>query len=174
MIRIRHSESWMRKGFSLLWSAECLQKICEASEVVSMRKFIEISMSWPDDLPSASGNALVVSGVEGCLDILSEKDSKKWLEHNLRERILSFQDHYEGQAALILWLPSGKKRISMLGASEEYYWRTESGSEKHGLHLGRLLWSGAENEVERIMNTEDTKADPDGIDWVGLHHPRIS
>jgi len=43
-----------------------------------------------------------------------------------------------------------------------------------GLPIGRLLFSGAENEVERILNTEDGSADYDGKHWAGLHHPRIS
>ena len=61
----------------------------------------------------------------------------------------------------------------MKGSTEEYYWK-HGASGRDGLHIGRLLFSGAENEVERIMHTEDCNADYDGKHWAGLHHPRMS
>ncbi|MFB1488916.1 MULTISPECIES: hypothetical protein [unclassified Thiocapsa] len=62
---------------------------------------------WPDELPAAEGDALIVAGLEGCLDVLSGEDAAQWLETDLREAVFSFQDFYEGQAGLILWAPSG-------------------------------------------------------------------
>jgi hypothetical protein len=62
----------------------------------------------------------------------------------------------------------------MTGASEEYYWKHSASESARGLHIGRLLWSGAEKEVERLLDSEDSGADYDGKAWVGLHHPRIS
>ncbi|MFH1021785.1 MAG: hypothetical protein V1809_00175 [Planctomycetota bacterium] len=106
--------------------------------------------------------------------MLDRADAEKWIEKDLKNLILSFQDEYEGQAALIFWLPSGRSRISMVGSSEEYFWKLKASDSETGLPLGRLLWSGAENEVERIMDTDDSGADYDGKSWAGLHHPRIS
>lgn len=116
---------------------------------------------------------LVVAGVEGCLDVLDGPDAERWLTEDLRPAILSFQSFYEGQAGLVFWLPSGRNRITMRGASETYHYK-HRGSGEDGLHIGQLLWSGAENEIERLMNTQDSNADYDGKHWVGLHHPRIS
>jgi len=67
----------------------------------------------------------------------------------------------------------GWPRISMKGSTEQYYWK-HRGFGPDGLPIGRLLFSGAENEVERIMNTDDSNADYDGKYWAGLCHPRIS
>jgi hypothetical protein len=174
MVRTRFDSGWMRRGCSLLWSIEALTKVARPSEVVSMRQFLDMAKAWPEELASGGGNALVVSGVEGCLDVLDQADAEKWLERDLKDLILSFQGEYEGQAALIFWLPSGRSRISMAGSSEEYYWKHKASESEKGLHLGRLLWSGAENEVERILDTEDQDADYDGKAWAGLHHPMIS
>jgi len=174
MVRTRFGLAWTRRGCSLLWSFEALAKVATPPQVVSMRQFVELARKWPADLPSGGGRALVVSGLEGCLDVLDPAGAEKWLERDLKELILSFQDEYEGQAALIFWLPSGRGRISMAGASEEYHWAHRAGDSENRLHLGRLLWSGAENEVERIMDTDDQNADYDGKAWAGLHHPRIS
>ena len=173
MVRTRFDSGWMRRGCSLLWSTTLLAKIAKPSQVLSLRQLIALAPAWPEDLPSADGNALVVSGMEGCLDILEAADAERWVEHDLKDLILSFQSEYEGQAALIFWMPSGQNRISMDGSTEEYYWK-HGAKGSAGLHLGRLLYSGAESEVERILDTDDGNADYDGNAWAGLHHPRIS
>jgi len=173
MVRIRFNQGWPRRGFALLWDAEVLSDLNAPQDVVSLRQFFAQVDNWPEDLPAADGDALVVSGFEGCLDVLSGDDAVQWIETDLKEAVLSFQDFYQGQAGLVLWVPSGCNRISMRGASEEYFWK-HRGSSGDGLPIGRLLFSGAENEVERLLNTDDPHADYDGKHWVGLHHPRIS
>jgi hypothetical protein len=173
MIRKRFNQGWVRSGFSLLWDAEVLSGIATPKDVVSLRIFFSQIDDWPEDLPAANGNALVVSGFEGCLDVLSSEDVEQWIETDLKEAVLSFQDFYQGQAGLILWAPSGRNRISMRGSSEKYFWK-HGGVRGNSLPIGRLLFSGAENEVERLLNTDDPEADWDGNHWAGLHHPRIS
>jgi hypothetical protein len=174
MVQTRFNRGWCRRGFGLLWDVEALAQVADPDAVLSLRQFFAHADHWPDgDLPAADGYAMVVSGLEGCLDILARRDAELWIETDLKEAILSFQDFYQGGAGLIFWLPSGRNRISMKGATEQYYWKhRDSGPD--GLPIGRLLFSGAESEVERIMNTDDTNADYDGKHWVGLHHPRIS
>ena len=173
MVRVRHNRGWSRRGFSLLWDANMLAEITEPQDVVSIRQLFAMVDDWPDDLPAAGGDAVVVAGVEGCLDTLNATDAEQWLVNDLRQAILSFQGYYEGGTGMVFWMPSGRNRISMRGASEHYYFKhRDSGPD--GLHIGRLLWSGAESEIERIMDTEDQDADYDSKHWVGLHHPRIS
>lgn len=174
MVMTRQDNAWQRRGFTLLWGKETLAKILQPSQVVSLRQFFAMKNAWPEELPASSGDALVVSGLEGCLDVLSAKDAERWIENDLKDIVLSFQDEYEGQAGLIFWVPSGRNRISMAGASERYYWRHSASESSRGLHIGRLLWAGAEMEVERILDSDDRDADYDGKAWVGLHHPRIS
>ena len=173
MVRTRYNQNWSRRGFALLWDLETLAEIINLDQVISLRQFTNLSKDWPDDLPAFHGDALVVSGFDGCLDVLDAVDAEQWIENDFRDLILSFQEHYEGQAGLIMWLPSGNKRITMKGSSEHYYWK-HRGAAPDGFHIGRLLWAGAENEVERILNTDSAGADYDGKNWVGLHHPRIS
>ena len=173
MVRTRFNQSWARRGFALLWDPEVLATLVAPQDVVSLRQFFEQVDNWPEELPAAGGDALVVSGFEGCLDVLDGGDAVKWIETDLKEAVLSFQDYYQGSAGLILWAPSGRSRISMRGASEEYFWK-HRGIGGGGLPIGKLLFSGAENELERLLNTDDPHADYDGKHWAGLHHPRIS
>lgn len=173
MVRIRYNKGWPRRGFALLWEVKTLLELVKPADVVSLRQFFALAKNWPEDLPASGGDALVVSGLEGCLDVFGAADVERWIEGDLKDAVLSFQDQYQGQAGLVFWLPSGRNRISMRGATEQYFWKHRS-SGADGLPIGRLLFSGAENEVERLLDSEDGKADYDGKHWIGLHHPRIS
>lgn len=173
MVRIRYNQGWPRRGFGLLWDVNTLVGLVKPAEVISLRQFFALAEAWPENLPAANGDAIIVAGLEGCLDLLDADDAQRWMQHDLKEAVLSFQDHYQGQAGLIFWMPSGQHRISMKGATEHYYWKHRSSGDD-GLPIGRLLFAGAENEVERLLDSEDGKADYDGKHWIGLHHPRIS
>lgn len=83
----------------------------------------------------------------GCLDVLSPDDAVSWMELDLKGRILAFQDEYQGDAALLFWLPSGRTRLHQLLASGTIV-GGHGGSE---LPLGRLLWAGAQADAERIQ-----------------------
>jgi len=172
-MQLRYNHNWPRRGFALLWDTQALGELVRPADVVSMRELLAMARDWPDDLPAADGDALVVAGLEGSLDLLNAPDAHDWLTGEFRELILSFQDFYEGQAGLVFWMPSGHARISMKGATEEYFW-THRDSGRDGLPIGRLLFSGAESEVERLLDTDEPGVDVDGKHWVGLHHPRIS
>ncbi|KYF71597.1 hypothetical protein BE17_05985 [Sorangium cellulosum] len=173
-MKVQSQRGWTRRGFSLLWEPRVLTGVTAPTAVVSMRGFFALRKAWPDDLPGSEGNALVVAGLDGCLDSLSEQDAVTWLETDLKSAVLSFQEHYEGQAALILWLASGRTRIGMDLADEEYFWKIGAGRDGARLPLGRCLWGGAEADVARILVSDERAPDFDGDAYVGLHHPRIS
>jgi hypothetical protein len=169
-----HDSRWTRQGVSLLWSAACLSEIAKPEDVVSLRQFFALSNTWPELLPCTNGDAIVVAGVEGCLDALTPDDAERWIEEDLKPCIFDFQSEYQGQAGLIFWLPSGRQRVKALPATEEYIWHCAAPFRERTLPLGRLLWAGAEADAKRIINPNETNQDMDGLAWVGLFHPRIS
>ena len=173
-MKLQRDSGWMRRGVTLLWDAATLSQVVSPMAVVSIRGFLAMRASWPEELPGVDGDALVVAGVEGCLDALEDEHAEEWLETDLRTAVRRFQDEYQGQAALILWLPSGRSRISMEPATEEYYWKTRSSKDTPGLSIGRCLWAGAESDVARIIVSEELSPDTDGKTYVGLYHPRVS
>ena len=65
-------------------------------------------------------------------------------------------------AALILWLASGRTRIGMDLADEEYFWKVGTGRDGARLALGRCLWGGAEADVARILVSDEKDPDFDG------------
>lgn len=173
-MRVVSDLSWTRRGLSLLWGAEALSRIAQPHAVVSVRQLFALGNTWPDELPAADGNAVVVAGVDGCLDAMAPEDAARWMEEDLRRLIVSFQDHYENQAALILWIPDGRRRIVMPRATEQYEWHCAGGYRGQSVPLGRCLWAGADGDVRRILDRVDSSQDPDGNAWIGLNHPRIS
>jgi hypothetical protein len=148
--------------------------VVDPTGVLSIREFLALRRNWPDTLPGSHGDALVVAGLEGCLDSLSDQDAVAWLETDLRGAVLDFQQHYQGQAALILWIASGRTRIGMDLADEHYFWKTSPGRDAPRLPLGKCLWGGAQSDVARILVSVEHDPDCDGAAYVGLYHPRIS
>ncbi len=173
-MKLHRQDGWKRRGLTLLWDAQTLRELIDPAQVLSMRAGLGLQGKWPEELPGHQGDALVVAGLEGCLDVLAETDAIVWLEQDLRHMVLSFQAHYDGQAALILWLPAGRTRLLMDRASGAYLWRLQPGKDDHTLPLGRALWAGAESDAARVLRTSERDPDVDGDAWIGLHHPRIS
>ncbi len=173
-MRTVEGDVWKRVGLSLLWGPEALGEIAKPAEVASIRDLYKLSRGWPENLPSNVGKTLVVAGVEGCLDCLMPEDAEEWIEADLRPVRLSFQEEYEGQCALILWLPTGYRRMNMNRANETYLWKCNAPFSGREIEIGRILWGGAESDAGRIVDALATNRDPDGTAWIGVHHQRLS
>lgn len=172
-MRVLTDSAWKRRGLTLLWGATELGATIDPQEAITLRELMRLSSSWPDELPSQNGNAVVAVGLEAALDCLTPEDAERWLEESLRPLVLGFQKSYSGDAALIFWLPSGAERVK--GTAEgRYTWECAPPHGGTSLPLGRLLWSGAESDARRLLDPAQKNPDPDGRAWVGLHHPRLS
>jgi hypothetical protein len=57
---------------------------------------------------------LVVAGLEGSLDLLAPDQAEIWLGDTIKRAILSFQDAYGGEAALIFWLPQVQRTFQLV------------------------------------------------------------
>lgn len=158
---------WQRRGTSWLWDDEALGQVCAVSEVWSLRQFIQARGHWSDDLPSNDNNTLVVAGLDACLDLLAPSDAETWLEAEMKDAILSFQEFYDGQAALVFWLPSGSGRIATNSATDTVRWRCAHPNASDSLDFGRILWGEAHEYPQEILLRNETKP-------AGLFHLRIT
>lgn len=164
------ADLWTRRGLSLLWGASALARIAPP-EIVSLRKlFLLAEDGFPDPLPSNDGKLLIATGLEGALDALSPDDAEAWIMDRIRPMLERFQEAWYGNGALALWLPSGTARIVSRPVSAAYDWRLPTGHGDRTLSLSRLIFSGAADDLQQIM---DEKAGPSAA-WIGLYHPRIS
>jgi hypothetical protein len=158
---------WQRRGTSWIWDEEARNQVCVANEVWSLRQFLKAAGHWPDDLPSNGNNTLVVAGLEGGLDLLTPEDAETLLSDGVKDAILSFQSYFEGEAALIFWLPSGQGRIKLHPATDSVEWRCAAPHSDRLLAFGRVLWGEANEYPQEILLREGSKP-------IGLFHLRIT
>ena len=160
---------WQRRGTSWVWDEEARNQICAASEVWSLRQFLRAGKapgSWPDDLPSNGGKTLVVAGLDGSLDLLTPTDAEAWLGDAIKPAILSFQDEWGSDGALVFWLPGGHNRVRANTATDEVGWLCHA-PHGHQIDLGRILWGQANEYPQEILLR-------DGGRPAGLFHLRIT
>lgn len=158
---------WQRHGTSWIWDEEARNQVCTANEVWSLRQFLRAASGWLDDLPSNENNTLVVAGLEGSLDLLTPEDAEIWLGDAIKDAILSFQSYFEGEAALIFWLPSGQARIKFHPATDTIEWRCSAPYSESVLSFGRILWGETNEYPQEILLREGSKT-------AGLFHRRIT
>lgn len=157
---------WQRRGTSWVWDEEARNQICAASEVWSLRQFLRAVAHWPDDLPSNGDQTLVVAGLDGSLDLLTPGDAETWLGDVIKPAVLSFQDKYQGDAALVFWLPTGHTRIKVQPSTDAVNWLCHT-PHGHQLDFGRILWGEANEYPQEILLR-------DGGRFAGLFHLRIT
>ncbi|MFN4161931.1 MAG: hypothetical protein ACK4FW_08130 [Stenotrophomonas sp.] len=162
---------WQRRGTSWLWDEEARNAVCAAGEVWSLRQFLQATApngnGWPDDLPSNDNQTLVVAGLDGSLDLLSPQDAEVWLLDVIKPAMLSFQSYYEGQAALVFWMPSARERLRTNPATDAVTWLCEAPYRDHQLDFGRILWGEANEYPQEILRREGGRP-------AGLFHLRIT
>lgn len=157
---------WQRRGTSWLWDEEARNQICSASEVWSLRQFLRAVDNWPDELPSNGGSTLVVAGLDGSLDLLTPTDAEAWLGDAIKPAVLSFQDEWGSDGALVFWLPGGGNRIRVQAATDEVNWLCHT-PHGHQLDFGRVLWGQANEYPQEILLRDGSKP-------AGLFHRRIT
>lgn len=161
---------WQRRGTSWVWDEEARNQICAASEVWSLRQFLRaasIPGRWPGCLPSNRDQTLVVAGLDGSLDLLTPSDAEMWLGDAIKPAILSFQDEYQGDAALVFWLPGGHNRIKVQVATDTVSWLCEAPHRGNQIDFGRILWGQANEYPQEILLRDGSKP-------AGLFHRRIT
>jgi hypothetical protein len=163
---------WTRRGITLLWDAETLSELCLPDQVVSLRRFLGLHRAgWlEDDQPLVDDKALVVAGLESCLEALPPEEAETWLERTLYPAILSYQREVAdggNQAALIFWF-ADPKRIRHEVAEDIYVWHCDGDHRGQRITLGRCLFNGAQHDLRRIEGGRENDH------TIGLFHPRIS
>jgi hypothetical protein len=169
-----HDDIWTRRGISLLWDADQLARLCQPQQVVSVRRFMQLhAAGWPEDqLHLVNEKALVVAGLEGCIDALPPDPACDWLHGTFYKALVAYQQQVAGgggEAALILWFVD-HRRLAHQTNDDTYYWQCGTEYKSKQIPLSRCLFNGAQHDLRRIHVAGDKKTE----NWVGLYHPRIS
>jgi|WetSurSiteA1Bulk_404760.scaffolds.fasta_scaffold00219_6 hypothetical protein len=166
-MRTLRDNVWQRCGISWIWDALALSQVTQVDAVFSLRQFLQTVGHWSDDLPSNNGNTLVVAGLDACLDLLIPNEAEQWLDSVIKPAILSFQDHYQSDGALVFWLPSAQGRIKANSATDAITWHCAHPYGQELLDFGRILWGEASEYPQEILLSNATKP-------AGLFHKRIT
>ncbi len=157
---------WQVRGISWVWDEEARNQVCTAGEVWSLRQFLRATGRWPEELPSNGGRTLVVAGLDGSLDLLVPDDVEAWLADVIKPAILSFQDEWGSDGALVFWLPGGFNRIRTHPVTDEVCWQCHT-PPGYQIELGRILWGQANEYPREILLRKDSRP-------AGLFHVRIT
>ena len=84
----------------------------------------------------------------------------------IKPAVLSFQDDWGSDGALVFWLPGGHNRIKAHPATDEVGWLCHA-PHGHQIDLGRILWGQANEYPQEILLR-------DGGRPAGLFHLRIT
>lgn len=165
-----NDDLWTRRGITLLWDADELNKLCKPNQVISLRRFLRLhDAGWPEEeLPLVNDVALVVAGLEACIDALPPEEMTHWLEQRIYPAIVSYQREIAdggGQAALIFWLVE-HARLKYQISEDAWTWHCSGEHRNHRIPLSHCLFNGAQHDLKEIHGTQGHR--------LGLYHPRIS
>jgi hypothetical protein len=101
---------WFRQGCSIIWDPRCLTRLVkDNSEITPISAAMRFSKRecWPEALPAFNGKAMVVVGLDGCLESLPEDQREKWLKEHIKSMVLSFYRKFQTGASLIFFFERG-------------------------------------------------------------------
>ncbi len=165
--------AWTRRGFSILWSPAALGRVCQkTTDIISVRTMLRIRQ-WPDNLPSADGNGLIVTGMEGCIDRMAPDEASEWLAEKIIPVMYRFQDVYD-EAALIFWLESGERRVKEHALDDGVNWLCAPPMQHEEFPLSRNVFGGAYKGVQKIVEKELGDPNNAAAGWIGVYLSRMS
>jgi hypothetical protein len=167
---LTNDDLWTRRGISLLWDAEQLNKLCRPNQVISLRRFRELhAEGWPeDDLQLVNDAAMVVAGLEGCIDALPPDEATAWLEQKIYPAIVDYQREVAdggNQAALVFWIVE-HSRLRHQVSDDAWLWHCGGEHHNQTIPLSHCLFNGAQHDLKEIQDDKGNR--------FGLYHPRIS
>lgn len=156
--------TWFRQGCSVIWEPKALQSVvksnAEITPVATAMKYYKTN-SWPDQLPARGGKAMVVVGLDGCLESLSQDQRERWLKDHIKKMVRSFYAKFDTQCSLIFFFERGKEAFKE-DIEDAFMWRPSQGGEK-AIPIMRFLYGGRFAEIMRLVPSTGANKDPWGI-----------
>lgn len=165
-----NDDLWTRRGITLLWDADELNKLCQPNQIISLRRFLQLHASgWANsDIVLVNDVVLVVAGLEACIDALPPEQITEWLEQKMYPAIVSYQREVAdggGQAALVLWIVD-HTRLKHHVSDDAWLWHCSGEHRSSQIPLSSCLFNGAQHDLKEIQDSSGAR--------LGLYHPRIS
>ncbi len=155
---------WFKRGCSIIWDPRCLTRLVkDNSEITPMSAALRYAKSntWPDDLPAYKGKAMVVVGLDGCLESLEADQREKWLKEHIKPLVLSFYRRFQNDKSLVFFFERGKSAF-IDDLEDAFLWQPASKLDK-ALPIVRYLYGGRFEEVKRLVPQNEPIKDPWGL-----------
>lgn len=165
-----NDDLWTRRGITLLWDADELARLCPTERVISLRQFLQLYAGGWSQVQAhlVDDVALVVAGLDACLDALPPEEMADWLQEKLYAAVISFQREVArgaNEAALVFWVVD-HARLKHNVSDDAWYWLGTAGYRGSQIPLSHCLFNGAQHDLKEILDSKGTRQ--------GLFHPRIS
>lgn len=155
---------WIRRGCSIIWDARCLSRLVKNNtEITPISTVIRLAKttSWPDELPAFNGKAMVVVGLDGCLDSLAASQREKWLKEHIKPMVLSFYRKYQNGASLIFFFERGKSSF-IDHIDDAFLWQPTLKTDSP-VPIIKFLYGGRAQEIKRLVSEKDPIHEPWGL-----------
>lgn len=162
--------SWQRKGSTLLFGSEEIQKLLKKKSMVSLQEFLTWGGDIPDDPPiPEDSSTILVCGLETVMDTLSPAEAEDFLRRKVRPVIKNVQDIWT-DTGIVFGFPQGGQRFrETQGSQEEVLFLR---SDNQAIRISEGLWDGtADLNMQRIETAFITDKQRVAI---GYHVRRIS
>jgi len=119
---------WFKRGCSIIWDNRCLSRLVkDNSEITPISTALRMSKSntWPNKLPASGGRAMVIVGLDGCLESLEDNEREKWLKDHIKPLVLNFYRKFQNEASLIFFFERGTASF-IDHIDEAFVWETAS------------------------------------------------
>jgi len=155
---------WFRQGCSIIWEPRCLSRIVkDNSEITPISAAMRFGKThtWPDRLPAFNGKAMVVVGLDACLESLEETQREKWLKEHIKPMVLSFYRRFQTGASLIFFFERGRSAF-VDHVEDAFLWQPTSKKDQP-IPLVKFLYGGRSQEIRRLVSETDPKREPWGL-----------
>lgn len=155
---------WFKRGCSIIWDPRCLTRLVrdntEITPISSAMKYAKTD-SWPEELPAHSGKAMVVVGLDGCLESLESVQREKWLKEHIKPMVLSFYRKFQNDKSLVFFFERGKTAF-VDDIEDAFLWQPSSKQEEP-VPIVKFLYGGRFEEIKRLISDTEPNKEPWGL-----------
>lgn len=155
---------WFKRGCSIIWDPRCLTRLVkDNSEITPISVAMRYAKNelWPDELPAYRGKAMVVVGLDGCLESLQADQREKWLKQHIKPMVLSFYRRFQNDKSLVFFFERGKSAF-LEDLEDAFLWQPASKNEQ-ALPIVRFLYGGRFEEIKRLISETEPTKEPWGL-----------
>ena len=136
------SQSWKRRGCSIVWSPELLGPLVTEAEATSLRTAIGWLTEGLPDEPPGGGKTVLVGGLQTVLEVTSNPEAAyQWLRQTILPLCRMWSNHWAG-VGLVFGM-DGPAKLFQLNEADDLVYFGKGSDAGNKICLTRAVWNGA-------------------------------